>query len=140
MYEGLSMNTAIARAVTLALLSATSATAYAQTAAPASSALEEIVVSAQKRETNLQETPISVAVLSAEALSNRQAISLGSLADGSIPSLRIAPFATRSSALNIGIRGIGASGDANQPARDAGVGVYVDGVFLGRAQGLGTAL
>ena len=134
------MNTAIARAVTLALLSATSATAYAQTAAPASSALEEIVVSAQKRETNLQETPISVAVLSAEALSNRQAISLGSLADGSIPSLRIAPFATRSSALNIGIRGIGAAGDANQPARDAGVGVYVDGVFLGRAQGLGTAL
>jgi iron complex outermembrane recepter protein len=52
----------------------------------------------------------------------------------------VAPFATRSSALNIGIRGIGASGDANQPARDAGVGVYVDGVFLGRAQGLGTAL
>jgi len=106
----------------------------------ASAQLEEIIVSAERRTTNLQQTPISVSVMSDEALFNRKAISLGSLADGSIPSLRVAPFATRSSALAIGIRGIGAAGDANQPARDQGVGVYVDGVFLGRAQGLGTAL
>lgn len=141
------MNTVVARAVMLSLLSGGIASASAQDAeagpapdAPSAGTLEEIVVTAQKRETNLQETPISVAVLTADGLANRQAISLASLSDGSIPSLRVAPFATRSSALNIGIRGIGASGDANQPARDAGVGVYVDGVFLGRAQGLGTAL
>jgi iron complex outermembrane recepter protein len=30
--------------------------------------------------------------------------------------------------------------DANQPSRDAGVGVYIDGVYLGRSQGLGAAL
>jgi len=102
--------------------------------------LQEVVVTAQKRESNLQETPIAIAVLTSESLDNRQAISLGSLADGAIPSLRVAPFVGRSSALNIGIRGVGASFDANQPARDAGVGIYVDGVFLGRAQGLGTAL
>lgn len=104
------------------------------------STVEEIVVTAQKRVTNIQDTPISISVMTADALNDRHAISLGSLADGSIPSLRVAPFATRSSALNISIRGLGASGDANQPARDAGVGVYVDGVFLGRAQGLGAAL
>ncbi len=103
-------------------------------------ALDQVVVTAQKRATNLQDTPISVSVVDAEALKDRSAISLGSLSDGSIPSLRVTPFATRSSALNIGIRGIGASGDANQPARDAGVGVYVDGVFMGRAQGLGSML
>ncbi len=108
--------------------------------AMAATTLDSVVVSAQKRETNLQETPISVSVVGAEALADRHAISLASLADGSVPSLRVAPFATRSSALNIGMRGIGASGDANQPARDAGVGVYVDGVFLGRSQGLGMAL
>jgi len=102
--------------------------------------LDQVVVTAQKRVTNLQQTPISVSVIDAEALKDRSAISIGSLADGSIPSLRVTPFATRSSALNIGIRGIGAAGDANQPARDAGVGVYVDGVFLGRSQGLGTML
>ncbi|WP_421575259.1 TonB-dependent receptor [Stenotrophomonas maltophilia] len=103
-------------------------------------ALDQVVVTAQKRATNLQDTPISVSVVDAEALKDRSAISIGSLSDGSIPSLRVTPFATRSSALNIGIRGIGASGDANQPARDAGVGVYVDGVFMGRAQGLGSML
>lgn len=103
-------------------------------------ALDQVVVTAQKRATNLQETPISVSVVDAEALKDRSAISIGSLADGSVPSLRVSPFATRSSALNIGIRGIGASGDANQPARDAGVGIYVDGVFMGRAQGLGSML
>jgi len=103
-------------------------------------ALDQVVVTAQKRATNLQETPISVTVVDAEMMRDRSAISLGSFADGSIPSLRVTPFATRSSALNIGIRGIGAAGDANQPARDAGVGVYVDGVFLGRSQGLGTML
>jgi iron complex outermembrane receptor protein len=106
----------------------------------ASAQLEEIVVSAERRTTNNQQTPISISVMSDEALLDRKAISLGSLADGSIPSLRVSPFATRSSALAIGIRGIGAAGDANQPARDQGVGVYVDGVFLGRSQGLGTAL
>lgn len=141
------MNPSIPRAVVIALLATCPVLALSQQADPAVSAaergslgLEEILVSAQKRETRLQDTPIAVAVLSAEGLDNRQAISLASLSDGSVPSLRVAPFATRSSALNIGIRGIGASGDANQPARDAGVGVYVDGVFLGRAQGLGTAL
>lgn len=102
--------------------------------------LDQVVVTAQKRVTNLQQTPISVSVADAEALKDRKIISLGNLADGAIPSLRVTPFATRSSALNIGIRGIGAAADANQPARDAGVGVYVDGVFLGRSQGLGAML
>ena len=102
--------------------------------------LQEIVVSAQKRETSLQSTPISISVLGSDDLANRHAQSLADLGDGSIPSLRVAPFFARSSALTIGMRGIGAMGDANQPSRDQGVGVYVDGVYLGRAQGLGTAL
>jgi iron complex outermembrane receptor protein len=106
----------------------------------AAGGLQEIIVTAQKRETNLQETPIAISVLSSESLENRQAISIGSLTDGSVPSLRVAPFAGRTSALNVSIRGIGASLDANQPARDSGVGIYVDGVFLGRSQGLGMAM
>ncbi len=54
--------------------------------------------------------------------------------------MRAAPFFARNSALTVGMRGIGALGDANQPARDQAVGVYIDGVYLGRAQGLGSAL
>ncbi|HEY4275148.1 MAG TPA: TonB-dependent receptor [Rhizomicrobium sp.] len=124
------------------LVSQTPAAAQTVIAAAADGAmgLEEVVVSAQKRETNLQDTPIAISVLGSEDLADRHVLSLDDLGDGSIPSLRVAPFFARNSALTIGMRGIGALGDANQPARDQAVGVYVDGIYLGRAQGLGSAL
>ncbi len=102
--------------------------------------LEEVLVTAQKRSENLQETPISISVLSADDLVNRHVQSLLDLGDGAIPSLRVAPFFSRPGALIINARGIGVLSDSNQPARDQGVGVYIDGVYLGRAQGLGAAL
>jgi iron complex outermembrane receptor protein len=102
--------------------------------------LSEIIVTAEKRRTNLQETPISISVLGSDDMTNRHVTSLVDLGDGSIPSLKIAPFYSRNSALIVNIRGIGVLSDGNQPARDQGVGVYIDGVYLGRAQGLGTAL
>ena len=95
----------------------------------------EIIVTATKRETNLQDTPISIAVMSSESLKNRQVQSLLDLGDGGIPSLRVATFESRQSALTVGMRGI-VPGDANQPAREQGVGVYIDGVYLGRQHGL----
>ncbi|MBI1198319.1 MAG: TonB-dependent receptor plug domain-containing protein, partial [Phenylobacterium sp.] len=104
-----------------------------------STGLAEVVVTAEKRETNLQKTPISISVVGGEQLADRHVQSLEDLMDGGVPSLRIAPFFSRSSALTVGIRGI-VPFDANQPSRDAGVGVYIDGVYLGRSQGLGTAL
>jgi iron complex outermembrane receptor protein len=102
-------------------------------------ALDEIIVTALRRETNLQDTPISISVMSAEDLANRRVQSLLDLGDGSIPGLRIATYESRQSALTIGIRGI-VPGDANQPAREQGVGVYIDGVYLGRQHGLNAAL
>jgi iron complex outermembrane receptor protein len=109
--------------------------------APASdqSGLGEIVVTATKRETNLQQTPIAISVISPEIMKDRHVQSLGDLADGGIPSLRVATFEARQSALTVGIRGI-VPFDANQTARDQGVGVYIDGVYLGRQQGLNAAL
>jgi iron complex outermembrane receptor protein len=101
--------------------------------------LDEIVVTALRRTTNLQRTPISISVLSAEDLRDRHIQSLGDLSDGSIPGLRVTTFEARQSALTIGIRGI-VPLDANQPAREQGVGVYIDGVYIGRQQGLGSAL
>jgi iron complex outermembrane receptor protein len=124
---------------------ANTAFAQAETVAASSAAdigvagLAEVVVTAQKRETDLQRTPISITVAGAEDLQNRRVQSLADLGDGAIPSLRVAPFFSRNSALAVGIRGI-VPFDANQPSRDAGVGVYLDGVYLGRSQGLGAAL
>ncbi len=118
--------------------------ADAPAAAPADSAdpqgqIQDIVVTALKRETSLQKTPIAISVLDASVIADRHVQSLMDLADGGVPSLRIATFEARQSALTVGIRGI-VPFDQNQTARDSGVGVYVDGVYLGRSQGLNAAL
>ena len=125
-----------------ALASAT--TAEATASAPAadtadSEGMAAIVVTATKRETDLQETPISMAVVDTQALENRHVQSMYDFADGAVPSLRVATFEARQSALTIGIRGI-VPLDANQPAREQGVGIYVDGVYMGRQHGLNAAL
>ncbi|OSZ68928.1 TonB-dependent receptor [Sphingomonas sp. IBVSS2] len=132
---------------TLFALSAMPALAQDQTATTTSAqadsndqgGLGEIIVTAQRRETNLQQTPISISVLSTEALQDRHVQSLFNLADGTVPSLRVATFEARQSALTIGIRGI-VPYDQNQTARDGGVSVYIDGVALGKTQGLNAAL
>ncbi|WP_225421088.1 TonB-dependent receptor [Sphingomonas parva] len=101
--------------------------------------LGEIVVTATKRATNLQDTPIAISVIGEQMLEDRRAQSLLDLTDGAVPSLRVATFESRQSALTVGIRGI-VPFDANQTARDQGVGVYIDGIYLGRQQGLNAAL
>ena len=101
--------------------------------------LTEIIVTATKRETKLQDTPIAIAVMDSEYIQKRHVQSLLDLADGGVPSLRVATFESRQSALTVGIRGI-VPFDQNQTARDSGVGVYIDGVYLGRSQGLNAAL
>lgn len=101
--------------------------------------LTEIVVTATKRETNLQKTPISISVMGAEVIRERKVQSLLDLGDGAIPSLRVATYESRQTALTVGIRGI-VPGDANQPAREPGVGVYIDGVYLARQHGLNAGL
>lgn len=103
------------------------------------SGLTEIVVTATKRETNLQKTPISISVMGADTIRERKVQSLLDLADGAIPSLRVATYESRQTALTVGIRGI-VPGDANQPAREPGVGVYIDGIYLARQHGLNAAL
>lgn len=115
------------------------ADAQAETSGNSGGGLTEIVVTATKRETNLQKTPISISVMGAETIKERKVQSLLDLADGGVPSLRVATFEARQSALTIGIRGI-VPLDANQPAREQGVGVYIDGVYLGRQHGLNTGL
>ncbi|MGR6328252.1 TonB-dependent receptor [Sphingomonas sp. XXL09] len=130
-----------------AILVAGYAPAFAQTGVPvvaagddAQQALGDIIVTAQKRPETLQKTPIAISVLGAADLTNRHVQSLTDLGDGAIPSLRVAPFFSRPGALIVNVRGVGVLGDSNQPARDQGVGIYIDGVYQGRPQGLGAAL
>ena len=106
---------------------------------PSVTVLDQVIVTATKRETALQDTPIAISVVDAQTLENRQVQSLLDLFDGAVPSLRVSTFESRQSALTVGIRGI-VPNDANQPAREQGVGVYLDGVYLGRQQGLNATM
>jgi iron complex outermembrane receptor protein len=92
-------------------------------------ALEEVVVTAQKREQNLQDVPISIGVLSANALAERNVVGLAQLIQLS-PSVNLkdgySPVAT-----SLSIRGV------NSYTFDGGIqpsiSVVVDGVPLARA-------
>jgi iron complex outermembrane receptor protein len=119
---------------------ASAADADAAAAASDGGALSEVIVTAEKRSENLQKTPISISVLNGLDLENRHVQSLTDLITGGAPGLRITPYASRPFNLILNIRGVGVMTDTNQPARDPGVGVYVDGVYLGRPQGLNSAL
>ena len=120
-------------------IAATTEPQAAQPASPANQGLGDIVVTATRRETNLQRTPLAISVVNTQVLQDRHVQSLYDFADGAVPSLRVATFEARQSALTVGIRGI-VPLDANQPAREQGVGIYIDGVYLGRQHGLNAAL
>lgn len=105
----------------------------------AAGGIDEIIVTAQKREENLQDTPISIVALGSDALEQKGVNSLNDLFTGAIPSLRISPFLGRASAVSIGMRGL-VPVDATQVTRDPTVGIYVDSVYVGRVSGLGMEL
>lgn len=105
--------------------------------APSSAGLGEIVVTAQKRAESLQDTPISIAAFSGKDLENRGVTSLGDLGAG-VPNVQIAPGATSPNTVVVMVRGIGQQD--NTVSRDAPVAIYQDGVYLGRAQGMGNEL
>ncbi len=103
-------------------------------------ALSEVIVTAERRATNAQKTPISISVVSAQAMEDRHIYSLTDLSDGSAPGLTVTPYANRPFNVILNIRGVGIMTDTNQPAGESGIGVYLDGVYLGRPQGLDAGL
>ncbi len=97
--------------------------------------LEEVVVTARKREENLQRTPLSIAAFTANELSQRQIRSTDQLADVT-PNLTFdayAPSSGQNASSQIYIRGIGQSDFT--AVTDPGVGLYIDGVYLARSFG-----
>jgi iron complex outermembrane receptor protein len=94
--------------------------------------LEEIVVTAERRETNLQDTPISVTALNAGALEAQGVKTINDLA-ASVPNLTSTTGPQGSGDANFFVRGVGQFDFI--VTNDPGVGVYVDGVYLGRTVG-----
>ncbi len=91
-----------------------------------------IMVTAERRATNLQETPLSIMALTGEMLEAKGIEDLQDLSRYT-PNLSITP--TRgggNNSSNFVIRGIGGGGGATG---ERGVGLYIDGVFMPRTAG-----
>jgi iron complex outermembrane receptor protein len=97
--------------------------------------IEEVIVTAQRREQYLQDTPVSVTVLSGEDLTSRMAGNLANVGDF-VPNLDFstATQSSRSSFVSaVFIRGVGQTDFI--VTSDPAVGIYVDGIYYGRTTG-----
>ena len=99
--------------------------AYAQDDASGTK-LDEIVVTAQKREQNLQDVPVSISAISGEALAQRGLSDVEDL-ENAVPGLSLS--------INAGttlpfLRGIG--NPATSIGNEASVAIYIDGVYYSR--------
>lgn len=91
---------------------------------------EEIKVTAQRRSTNLEDTPISVTVVDGEDLAAYRVENVSSISSIT-PSIQFSSSNAAQSSANLVIRGIGTNG--NSRTFEGGVGVIVDGVYRTRA-------
>jgi iron complex outermembrane receptor protein len=97
--------------------------------------LQEVIVTAERREEKLQDVPIAVTAFNNQTLISRDMKDIHSLANLT-PSVNLdagSPFSGDRSVLSASIRGIGQDDFAFN--LNPGVGVYLDGVFLARTIG-----
>ena len=123
---------AVAAAVALALHGSLAGAAESGPASADAGALEEIVVSAERRSTALQDTPISIQALSAETMENR---GVEDIADVAMFTPNLAITGSRGSGNNsptFSIRGISGGGGATG---ERGVALYIDDIFVPRTAG-----
>ena len=93
--------------------------------------IEEVIVTANKREQTLQDIPISVSVTSGEQIEQSAIVDLIDL-QSAVPTLRVTQL-QKTSQTNFIIRGFG--NGANNPGIEPAVGIYIDGVARGRSAG-----
>ena len=130
---------AIAPALALSVAAAAAGTAAAQ-APPPPETVGEVIVTAQKTAQNVQNVPIAVTAVTAQALQQKGINDVAKLSNLA-PNVQLdagTPFSGSDTVLAAFIRGIGQNDFAfNQ---DPGVGVYIDGVYLARSVGSNTGM
>ncbi len=121
-----------------ALLSGISTTAMAQdedqqSESGFSALLEEVIVTARKRDESAQDVPLSVTAYGSEQLQALKIRNLENLAVG-MPNVAMDDIGTFRSTANFSIRGLGIN--SSIPSIDPTVGVFVDGVYMGQNTGI----
>ncbi len=97
--------------------------------------LEEITVTAERREQSLQDVPISVTAFSGDLIREGAIMDLEDVAVQT-PNFKMTAFNTAESQLFL--RGIGSTNDG--PVSDPSVAVFIDDVYIGRPSGASTDL
>ncbi|QDX80724.1 hypothetical protein B9N43_05370 [Denitratisoma sp. DHT3] len=116
-------------AILAAAFSSAAATAYA-----AGEALEEVIITAQKRSENLQDVPISVMAFDAKALEKKGVVTLSDINDGSVPGLSLAPYPGSSEIFFPTFRGV--TTNSSFIANPNPIAVHVNGVYQSQLVGL----
>ena len=112
-----------------ALGAATPALAQQTTTAEQARVPDEIIVTAQKREQNIQDVPIAVTALSGNQLERAGIVDIRALQTLSA-SFNLNSSQTESGGTTIRIRGVGTTG--NNSGLESSVGVFIDGVYISR--------
>lgn len=94
--------------------------------------LGTITVSAQRVEESQQDVPIAVTALPAEVLEDRQVADVLDL-QYQVPNINLGTNTGTANAARIFLRGVGE--DESRGAVDQAVGIYVDGIYIGRSVG-----
>jgi len=120
--------------VVVFLLVAPDVRGAADSAVPQSqpSAVEEILVTARRREEGIQAVPIPVTALTGDQLKERGVADLSDI-DRLTPNMDFQFAGSSRNSAQVFLRGIGQINWS--PPQDPKVGIYVDGVYLGRPQG-----
>lgn len=116
------MTASFARGQLVAALALAGASSLAQ-----AQLLEEVIVTAQKRAESLQDVPISVSAVQGAKLQDAGIPNMAALADY-VPNLHIASASVNT---NIYMRGVGSG---NNQGFEQSVGMYVDGIYMGRGR------
>jgi iron complex outermembrane receptor protein len=95
--------------------------------------LEEVIVTARKREESAQNVPVSISAYSSQQLEALKIRDLGNLAVG-IPNVSMDDIGTTPGTANFSIRGLGIN--SSIPSIDPTVGVFIDGVYIGQNAGV----
>ncbi len=98
--------------------------------------LEEITVTAGKRASNLQDTPMTVTAFDYQTLQDLRVTSVFDVVD-QVPSLKLVRNGDHSASM-LYLRGVGA--DNPTEAGDSGVATHVDGIYSSRGQGTAVLL
>lgn len=119
---------------TAAVLGAAALVCASHTMAQNAPALEEVVVTAQRRSENLQTTPISITALTSLSIERRGIHNAEDLI-GTVPSIGgfVAPGSRGN--VSLSIRGV-SGGSPSNPSVDPTNAIYMDGVYVGKMTGL----